>query len=197
VPYRAEPGSSFFALISVAPKHAHPVTDPHYAFKAANEVYMILAWATLVEVENMSVAEAVWSLRPKGLVSWVLMTDTCNASCLVNWDQEGHGSRPAWTKSLTNSISTEKSWAWWHMPVIPVMARSLKWEDLSLVQSGQKVSPYLQNNQSKKGWRCGSRGRAPAYNMIFICRESHHAFIHSIKIEILRHQHERGIYHGS
>jgi hypothetical protein len=28
---------------------------------------------------------------------------------------------------------------------------------------GKKVRPSLQNNQSKKDWRCGSRSRAPAF----------------------------------
>jgi hypothetical protein len=35
-------------------------------------------------------------------------------------------------------------------------AKSLKQEELGLGLPGQKVRLYLQNNQSKKCWRCGS-----------------------------------------
>jgi hypothetical protein len=41
------------------------------------------------------------------------------------------------------------------MPVIPVTVGSIKLVNLGPGQSGQKVSPYLQNNQSKndlEGW---------------------------------------------
>jgi hypothetical protein len=41
------------------------------------------------------------------------------------------------------------------MPVIPATVGSIKLVNLGPGQSGQKVSPYLQNNQSKKdleGW---------------------------------------------
>jgi hypothetical protein len=40
------------------------------------------------------------------------------------------------------------------MSVFP--AGSLKWEDYSPDWPGQKVRLYLQNDQYKKGWRCGS-----------------------------------------
>jgi hypothetical protein len=32
-----------------------------------------------------------------------------------------------------------KSWAWWHAPVIPMTVGSLKWEDHSPGQPGQKA----------------------------------------------------------
>jgi hypothetical protein len=41
--------------------------------------------------------------------------------------------------------------------------RSRKQENRGPGQPGQKVRTYLQNNQSKKSWRHGSSGRAPAY----------------------------------
>jgi hypothetical protein len=47
------------------------------------------------------------------------------------------------------------------MPVIPVTAESIKWEDRGLGQLGQKVRLYLKNNLSKKGWKHGLRGGAP------------------------------------
>jgi hypothetical protein len=34
--------------------------------------------------------------------------------------------------------------------------------DQSSGMPGQKVGPYLKNNQNKKGWRCGSSGRMPS-----------------------------------
>jgi hypothetical protein len=46
------------------------------------------------------------------------------------------------------------------MPVIPAMIGKHKWENHSPSQPGQKARPYFQNNQSKKGWRNGSSGRA-------------------------------------
>jgi hypothetical protein len=44
-------------------------------------------------------------------------------------------------KSLEDPISTEKSWAWWYIPVIPAM------EDLGSGWPGQKAGPYLKNKQ--------------------------------------------------
>jgi hypothetical protein len=41
-------------------------------------------------------------------------------------------------------ISIEKSWVYWHVPVMPVTMKSL------FILPGQKVRPYLQNNQNKK-----------------------------------------------
>jgi hypothetical protein len=51
-------------------------------------------------------------------------------------------------------------WAWWHMPVIPMMVGSLRKKDCHPGQPRQNVRPYLQNSQSKKSWRYDSRGRA-------------------------------------
>jgi hypothetical protein len=57
----------------------------------------------------------------------------------------------------------QKSWAWWCTPVSPVMVGSVKQENCGPGWPGQKKSRlYLQNNQSKKGWRRGSSGRAAA-----------------------------------
>jgi hypothetical protein len=39
---------------------------------------------------------------------------------------------------------------WWHIPVIPVIAGSIKEENPSHNQPGQKARAYLQNKQSKK-----------------------------------------------
>jgi hypothetical protein len=60
-------------------------------------------------------------------------------------------------KSSGDPISMEKSWVWWCASVIPAMVES------SSGQPGQKVRPYLQNNQSKKGWRHDSSCRAPIW----------------------------------
>jgi hypothetical protein len=57
-------------------------------------------------------------------------------------------------KSLWDSISTDKNWAWWHMPEFQTMAASIKQEDHGPRQSGKKVRLYLQNSQ--KGWWSGS-----------------------------------------
>jgi hypothetical protein len=46
----------------------------------------------------------------------------------------------------------EKSWGWKYAPVIPVSSGSTKGEDCGPSQPGQKVMPYLPNNQSKKGF---------------------------------------------
>jgi hypothetical protein len=53
-------------------------------------------------------------------------------------------------KSLQDSISMEKSWAWWHMSATPATAGSIKWEDHDQGWPRQNMRPYLQNNQSKK-----------------------------------------------
>jgi hypothetical protein len=39
------------------------------------------------------------------------------------------------------------------------MAESIKQEDSNSGQPGQKMKPYLKNNQSKKAKKCGSKGR--------------------------------------
>jgi hypothetical protein len=49
-----------------------------------------------------------------------------------------------------------KKLVWWHTAVFPVMVGSLKQENRSPGQPRQKMRPYLQNNQSKKGWWYGS-----------------------------------------
>jgi hypothetical protein len=60
-------------------------------------------------------------------------------------------------KRLQDPISMgKKIWAWWCMPVILTVVGSVK-QDCGPGQSRQKVGPFLQNNQSKKGWRCGSK----------------------------------------
>jgi cytochrome c-type biogenesis protein CcmH/NrfF len=50
-------------------------------------------------------------------------------------------------KGLQDPISTEKSWAWWAMPVIPVMAGSVN----RLAQE-KKRGPISKISKSKKGW---------------------------------------------
>jgi hypothetical protein len=49
--------------------------------------------------------------------------------------------QPEHKKKFVRPIPMGKSWAWWHVPVIP------------------KVRPYLQNNLSKKGWGLGSSSK--------------------------------------
>jgi hypothetical protein len=75
------------------------------------------------------------------------------------WDWEDHGSRPTGKKkkSSWDPISMEKVGC-------GSMHLSSQWptENHSLDQPGQKVRPYLQNNQGQKGWRCGSSSPAPA-----------------------------------
>jgi hypothetical protein len=36
-------------------------------------------------------------------------------------DWEDHDSRPVWAKSSQDPISTNKSWVWWHTPVVLAM----------------------------------------------------------------------------
>jgi hypothetical protein len=62
---------------------------------------------------------------------------------IVGWSQ-------ATQKTFVKPIATN-SWVRWYMPVIPVMAESLK-----PGQPRTKARPSFQNNQNKKGWRCGS-----------------------------------------
>jgi hypothetical protein len=61
-------------------------------------------------------------------------------------------------KSSKDLTSTEKSWAWWYMPAITAMAGSVKQENDSPGQPGQKVTTYLQNNQNKKGMEAWLEG---------------------------------------
>jgi hypothetical protein len=76
------------------------------------------------------------------------------------WDwEDDQSSRPAGEKSLQDFLKGKKSWVWWYTPVIPAMARSIKQENYGPGSHGQKVRLYLQNNQSKTGWRRGSSTR--------------------------------------
>jgi hypothetical protein len=45
----------------------------------------------------------------------------------------------------------EKCWSWWHVPVIPATMGNLKEKNGGSAWLGQKIRPYLPNNQSKKG----------------------------------------------
>jgi hypothetical protein len=40
--------------------------------------------------------------------------------------QEDPGSRPFWRKLFATSISMEKNWTWWHVPVIVAMEEKIK-----------------------------------------------------------------------
>jgi hypothetical protein len=75
---------------------------------------------------------------------------TCNPRYLGDWDLEDCSSRLVKAKSLWHPISTEKSWAQWHVPIIPTPVGSGKYEDHYPAWPVQKVRPYLQNNQSNK-----------------------------------------------
>jgi hypothetical protein len=92
---------------------------------------------------------------------WVLMVHACNPNYLEGFDGKNHGSMPAWTKTLVRLHLNRKIWAWWQALMIPKTIGSIKWEDHNPGQPGQKVRPCLQNNQTKQGWRRGSRGRVP------------------------------------
>jgi hypothetical protein len=50
------------------------------------------------------------------------------------------------------------------MPVVPVMVGCIRKEDQGPGWPGQKMRPYFQNKQSKKGWRHGSKRRASAWH---------------------------------
>jgi hypothetical protein len=65
-------------------------------------------------------------------------------------------------KSWQKPTSTEKNWAQWHTSVILVTVGIITWEDCYPGRPGPNVTPYLQNSQSKKGWRCGSNSSASA-----------------------------------
>jgi hypothetical protein len=56
----------------------------------------------------------------------------------------------------------EKKLGVWHVPVIPVTVGVVNRENCGPDWPGQKARPCLQNNQGKKGWRCGSSGKVPA-----------------------------------
>jgi hypothetical protein len=58
-------------------------------------------------------------------------------------------------QSSGDSISTN-SWVWWNESVIPKLREEAEIRKITVPgQTGQKVRLYLQNNQSKKGWRHG------------------------------------------
>jgi hypothetical protein len=48
-----------------------------------------------------------------------MVAQTCNSSYSGGRDWEYHGSRQAKAKIYEESISTNQSWAWWYVPVIP------------------------------------------------------------------------------
>jgi hypothetical protein len=66
-------------------------------------------------------------------------------------------------KKFTKPHLNRKSWVWWHAPVTLATAGSVKYEAHSPGWPGQKVRPYLKNNQRKKGWRHGSNPRTTAW----------------------------------
>jgi hypothetical protein len=84
---------------------------------------------------------------------------------LVTWEGEVRRimvpSQPGQTQFLKSHLNG-KSWVCWCVPVIPAtVGRKHKQEDGIPGWPGQKTRPYLQDNQSIKGWRCGSSERAP------------------------------------
>jgi hypothetical protein len=56
----------------------------------------------------------------------------------------GCGSRPVWAKNkfARLHICEKKNYTRWHMPVIPAMSGSLKYEDCGPGSTGQKARPY-------------------------------------------------------
>jgi hypothetical protein len=82
----------------------------------------------------------------------------CNPSYLEGLDQEDQVSSPARQKSLQDTTLAEKK--------LSIVAHScfLHYEekDCGPGLPGEKWETCLQNNQSKKGWGCGSSGRVPA-----------------------------------
>jgi hypothetical protein len=53
----------------------------------------------------------------------------------------------------------------WLMPVIPATAQNTKQEDSSPGFPGKEQNPISKITRAKKGWRCGSNGRAPAWQV--------------------------------
>jgi hypothetical protein len=132
-----------------------------------------VTWATLYSQsrlflnhpQNKKRQDMPWEQILKELPGWVPVTHAYNSSYLGGWDQEDCGLRSAQAKPSWDPISTNNR-VWWHKPVIPATAGNLKWADGSLGRSEQKTRPYLQNNQSKKGWRYSSSDRPPAYGIL-------------------------------
>jgi hypothetical protein len=79
----------------------------------------------------------------------------CISSYLGGEDWENCGSRPAQVKK-----STEKGKQGGNSPV-----RKHKIAELRARPTQAKARPYLKNNQSKNGWKCGSSSRAPAWQV--------------------------------
>jgi hypothetical protein len=66
-------------------------------------------------------------------------------------------------KCLQDSSSMENSWAWWCMSIIPVVVGKIGRSQCRL--AWEKARPYLQKNQSRKGWRQGSSSRVPTLHV--------------------------------
>jgi hypothetical protein len=59
-------------------------------------------------------------------------------------DREDCGSQPIYGKlSFQDLISTEKWWAWWHMPSIPTREESTRREYYDALSPGQTLKTYF------------------------------------------------------
>jgi hypothetical protein len=121
----------------------------------------------------VNICSIILKLQIQILKQFVLLLGNGN-SCLVSmvtWEAEDHGSRPAWAKKFMRSHLNQQRGT----EVCICYPATLEVEiGRTVVQSSQshffeiffglakKVRPYLQNNQSKRGGRCGSSSRVPA-----------------------------------
>jgi hypothetical protein len=79
----------------------------------------------------------------------------CHPSYVGGQEQEDCRSRPTQTIKFVKLHLNRKNCVWWCAPVILATTGRVKKKDQSLDRPGQKVRPYLQNNQSKKSWTHG------------------------------------------
>jgi hypothetical protein len=106
---------------------------------------------------------------------WVCLEWSFNAKILLG--AEAHACNPSysggrnWEDGGLRTARAKSSWdphlnQWLGMMTHichPSYCGKHKQEDHSLGQPGQKARPYLQNNQSKKGWGRASSSTAPAW----------------------------------
>jgi hypothetical protein len=83
---------------------------------------------------------------------------------LVTWEVDnGRITNTDWLGQKVHKIpSQQKKAAMVYTSVILIKAESIKLEDQGPGLLVQKARPCLQNNESKKGWKCGSSGKALA-----------------------------------
>jgi hypothetical protein len=95
---------------------------------------------------------------PESIKDQELIAHACNPSHLGGRDWKDHSLRSARANSSRTLISTN-SWSWWHTSVIPATAGRVNRNVTVHAGPGKKQDRHLQNNQSKKNWRCGLPGK--------------------------------------